>query len=143
MVGSDLLELHSGHFLVCVDYYSDFIEVDKIYDKKGKSVISKLKSTFARHGIPNQLVTDNGPPYCSKEFAEFSKEYEFEHITSSPRYPQSNGKAENAIKIVRNILQNAHHAGSDPNLALLAYRNTPTEGVGSSPAQILLGRRSC
>ena len=52
-VGSDLFELQNGHFLVCVDYYSDFIEVDKIYDKKGKSVISKLKSQFARHGIPN------------------------------------------------------------------------------------------
>ena len=141
-VGSDLFELQNGHFLVCVDYYSDFIEVDKIYDKKGKSVISKLKSQFARHGIPNLLVSDNGPPYNSKEFAEFSKEYEFEHKTSSPRYPQSNGKAENAVKIAKNILQKANYARSDPNLALLAYRNTPTEGVGSSPAQRLFGRRT-
>ena len=85
-VGSDLFELQNGHFLVCVDYNSDFIEVDKIYDKKGKSVISKLKSQFARHGIRNQLVSDNCPPYNSKEFGEFSKEYEFEHKTSSPRY---------------------------------------------------------
>ena len=66
-VGSDLFELQNGHFLVCVDYYSDFIEVDKIYDKKGKSVISKLKSQFARHGIPNQLVSDSGPP-CNRPF---------------------------------------------------------------------------
>ena len=108
-VGSDLFELQNGHFLVCVDYYSDFIEV--------------------------------GPPYNSKEFAEFSKEYKFEHKTSSPRYPQSNGKAENAVKIAKNILQRANYARSDPNLALLAYRNTPTEGVGSSPAQRLFGRR--
>jgi len=90
-VGSDLFELQNEHFLVFVDYYSDFIEVDKIYDKKSKSVISKLKSQFARHGIPNQFVSDNGPPCNSIEFAEFSKEYEFEHKTSSARYPQSNG----------------------------------------------------
>ena len=54
-VGSDLFELQNGHYLACVDYYSDFIEVDKIYEKKGKSVISKLKSQFARHGIPINL----------------------------------------------------------------------------------------
>ena len=109
-VGSDLFELQNEHFLVCVDYYSNFIEVDKIYDKKGKSVISKLKSQFERHGIPKQFVSDNGPPYNSKEFAEFSKEYEFEHKTSSTRYPQSNGKAENAVKIAKNILQKANCA---------------------------------
>ena len=92
--------------------------------------------------VPNRVVSDNGPPYNSKEFAEFSKEYEFEHKTSSPRYPQSNGKAENAVKIAKNILQKAIYARLDPNLALLAYRNTPTEGVGSSPAQRLFGRRT-
>ena len=110
--------------------------------RKVKSVISKLKSQFARYGIPNQLVSDNGPPYNSKEFAELSKEYEFEHKTSSPRYPLSNGKAENAVKIAKSILQKANYARSDPNLALLAYRNAPTEGVGSSPAQRLFERRT-
>jgi len=90
-VGSDLFELQNEHFLTFVDLYLDFIEVDKIYDKKGRSFISKLKSQFARHGIPNQFVSDNGPPCNSIEFAEFSKEYEFEHKTSSARYPQSNG----------------------------------------------------
>ena len=66
-VGSDVFELQNGHFLICVDYYSDFIEVDKIYDKKGKSVISKLRSQFAQHGIPDELVSDlkdNGGTLC-------------------------------------------------------------------------------
>ena len=141
-VGSDLFELQNGHFLVCVDYYSDFIEVDKIYGKKSKTVISQLKSQFVRHGIPDQLVSDNDPPYNSKEFAEFSKEYEFEHKTSSPRYPQSNGEGRECSEITKNIIQKANYARSDPNLALLAYRNTPTEGVGSSLAQRLFGKRT-
>ena len=46
------------------------------------------------------------------------------------------------MKIAKNILQKANYARSGPNLALLAYRNTPTEGVGSSPAQRLFGRRT-
>ena len=68
--------------------------------------------------------------------------YEFEHLTSSPRYPQSNGKVENAVKIAQSILKKARDAGSDPNLSLLDYRNTPAEGVGSSPSQRLFGRRT-
>ena len=58
-VGCDLFDFEDNHYLVCVDYYSDYFELDRICDKKGKEVISKLKSQFARHGIPpsRSLVT--------------------------------------------------------------------------------------
>ena len=141
-VSCDLFDFEDKHYLVCVDYYSDYFEVDKIFGKKGKEVISRLKSQFARHGIPDQLISDNGPPFSSREFQEFALAYEFEHLTSSPRYPQSNGKVENAVKTAQNIMKKARLAGTDPNLSLLDYRNTPTEGVGSSPAQRLFGRRT-
>ena len=141
-VGCDLFDFEDKHYLVCVDYYSDYFELDRICDKKGKEVISKLKSQFARHGIPVQVFSDNGPPFSSKEFQEFASAYEFEHLTSSPRYPQSNGKVENAVKIAQSIMVKARDAGSDPNLSLLDYRNTPAEGVGSSPSQRLFGRRT-
>ena len=39
-------------------------------------------------------------------------------------------------------MRKARLAGTDPNLSLLDYRNTPTEGIGSSPAQRLFGRRT-
>ena len=135
-------DFEDNHYLVCVDYYSDYFELDRICDKKGKEVISKLKSQFARHGIPVQVLSDNGPPFSSKEFQEFASAYEFEHLTSSPRYPQSNGEVENAVKIAQSIMKKARNASSDPNLSLLDYRNTPAEGVGSSPSQRLFGRRS-
>ena len=143
-VGCDLFDFEDNHYLVCVDYYSDYFELDRICDKKGKEVISKLKSQFARHGIPVQVFSDNGPPFSSKEFQEFASAYEFEHLTSSPRYPQSNGKIENAVKIAQSncIMAKARDACSDPNLSLLDYRNTPAEGVGSSPSQRLFGRRT-
>ena len=54
--------------------------MDSIFDKKGTEVISKLKSLFARHGIPVELLSDNGPPFNSKEFQAFSSAYEFEHL---------------------------------------------------------------
>ena len=65
---------------------------------------------MARHGIPDKLMSDNGPQYNSDEFRRFADRYEFEHVTSSPGYPQSNGKAENAVRTVQSIMQKALEA---------------------------------
>ena len=105
-------------------------------------VIKKLKAHFARHGIPEQLVTDNGPQFTSRDFLKFSKEWDFDHRTSSPRHSQSNGKAESALKEAKKILVKCKKAGSDAFLALLDHRNTPPTGIQISPAQRLLNRRT-
>ena len=55
-----------------------------------EDVILLTKGIFARHGIPEVVVSDNGPQYSSEAYAEFARHYQFEHVTSSPRYPQSN-----------------------------------------------------
>ena len=81
---------------------------------------------MARHGIPYKMVSDNGPQFSSQEFKVFKDCYEFDHVTSSPTYPQSNGKAENAVKTAQRIMLKALEAGSDPYLGLLDLRNTPT-----------------
>ena len=141
-VGCDLFELNGRDYMVTVDYYSNFFEVDRLYNKRGPEVIHKLKSHFARHGIPDTFVSDNGPPFNSREFKTFTDRYEIEHVTSSPGYPRSNGKAENAVKTAKRIMTKALDSGSDPYLALLDWRNTPTEGFDSSPMQRLFGRRT-
>ena len=96
---------------------------------------------FALYRIPDTMVTDNGPQFTSAEFAVFAKTWMFEHVTSSPRYPQSNGKAENAVKTVKRLFTKCKESGQSEYLALLDWRNTPSEGFGSSPAQRLMGWR--
>lgn len=100
-----------------------------------------MKAVFARYGIPDVLVTDNGPQFASAEFAVFAKTWMFKHSTSSPYHPQSNGKAENAVKTVKRLFTKCKESGQSEFLALLDWRNTPTEGIGTSPAQRLMGRR--
>ena len=80
--------------------------------------------------------------YNSHEFQAFFNSYDIEHVTSSPNYAQSNGKVENAVKTIKDLLKKSKAAGSDFHMALLDWRNIPSEGLDSSPAQRLFGRRT-
>ena len=65
---------------------------------------SALRASFCRSGVPDTFWFDQGPQFTSKTFQDFAKQWGFEHITSSPTYPQSNGKAEAAIKSMKNLI---------------------------------------
>ena len=86
---------------------------------------------FARHGIPEQLITGNGPQFSSTSFSKFAEDYGFTHILTLPRYPQANGAVERAVQTV---LKNT----SDPYKALMAYCATPLESGLSPPPESLL-----
>ncbi|KAG1952393.1 protein NYNRIN-like [Pimephales promelas] len=103
-------------------------------------LIAKLKSAFARHGIAETVISDNGPCYSSEEFRCFANAWNFTHTTTSPRYPQSNGLAEKTVQTAKRILDKAKAGNTDPYLALLEYRNTPVDNL-QSPAQLLMSRR--
>ena len=140
-VGADLWHLHGRTLLVLCDNYSNFIEVENISKITTQSVRKGLIIMFSRYGLPNELVTDNGPQFSSAVFTLFSKSWVFNHITSSPHYSQSNGKAENAVKTVKRLVMKYRDSGQSEYLALLDWRNTPSEGIGTCPAQIFLGCR--
>ena len=139
-VAADLCDFQGHTLLVVSDYYSSYIEVENISRANTSGVERALKAMFALYGVLDALVTDNGPQFTSAEFARFASNWGFEHITSSPRYPQSNGKAENAVKTVKRLFTKCRETGQSEFLALLDWRNTPTEGVGTSPVQHFLGR---
>ena len=88
------------------------------------------------------MISDNGPQFVSSEFKKFSKEWDYEQRTSSPGNSKGNGKVESAVKTAKNLIRKALDAGTDPYLAILDYRNTPTQGMESSPVQRLMNRRT-
>ena len=134
-VGSDLFEYKGKTYLLMIDYYSRWIEVRPLKRLDTKATTDAMSSIFAVHGVPDIVVSDNGPQYASKEFKAFATNYGFTHVTSSPMYPQSNGEAERAVRTVKNILKK----NDDPYMGLMAYRSTPLQN-GASPCQLLMGR---
>lgn len=136
-IASDIFMLRSHTYLIIVDYFSRYPEVIQLPRTTSQTLIETFKRVFARNGIPEELVTDNGPQYTSKEMKEFAASYNFQHTTSSPYYPRDNGLAERTVKTVKALLQQA----DDPHLALLNYRATALPWCGLSPAELLFGRR--
>ena len=140
-VAADLFTVEGKNYIVMVDYFSQYIEVCNLNTStSSNAVIDRMKSVFARHGTPCEVFTDNGPQFSSAEFRRFAEEWDFIHTTSSPHYPQSNGLAESAVKIVKNIMHKTKHSGQDLYKALQIYRSSPLE-CGKSPAELLFSRR--
>jgi hypothetical protein len=104
-VGIDLFKLETW-YLIIMDYYSRYFEILPLRTLTEQKIITKCKEAFARYGIPETVRCDCGTQFAS-EFRRFAIEYDFEHVTSSPKYSQSNGAVEAAVKIAKNILKNA------------------------------------
>ena len=139
-VGSDLCEFEGREYLVTVDYTTNYWELDYLgSDTTSVNVINKLRAQFARHGVPTEVCTDNGPQFSSQMFAQFAEIWGFRHATSSPRYPQSNGRAESAVKMAKSLMRKAVHANQDAWIAILEYRNTPVQSRGVSPVKQFFG----
>ena len=141
-VAADQFTLLGKEYITLVDFYSDFLEVKELPENTSATVISFLKEQFSRYGIPDTLVTDNGPQYTSREFHQFARSWEFVHVSSSPHHHRGNGKVEAAVKSAKSLFKKAIKDDKDPWLALLDQRNTPTEQTGTSPPQQLMSRRT-
>ncbi|XP_055543197.1 uncharacterized protein K02A2.6-like [Wyeomyia smithii] len=131
--------LRKKMMLVIADSYSDFIEVDFLNDIKTKSVINICKRHFARHGSPQVVVTDNGPQFDNDELRKFAQMWNITHVTSAPYHAQGNGKAESAVKAMKQLYKKCAKTGADFWLALQQHRNIPN-AVGTSPNQRIFSR---
>ena len=144
-VAADYCSYGGKQFLILVDCFTDWPEVIPMgQNTSTHHLIQTLRQTFTRTAIPDVLWSDCGPQFTANTFKNFTKQWGFSHLTSSPRYPQSNGKIEATVKSMKKILAASwdHRNLNEDKLcrALLQYRNMPSRKDGLSPAQKLFGQ---
>ena len=133
------------YLLVVIDEYSRFPEVEIVKSTSAKSVIPRLDAIFARQGIPDELKTDNGPPFNGVEFSNFAKHLGFHHRKVQPLWPRANGEAErfmpNLEKCVRTAVVEEKNWKQELYKFLRQYRATPHTTTNVSPSEALNGRK--
>ena len=104
-----------------------------------------LRSLFARYGLPEQLVSDNGSQFTSKEFEQFARANGIRHIRSAPYHPASNGQVERFIRTMKRSLRASEKEGRSLHhkLAefLFTYRSTAHATTNVTPSELFLGRQ--
>ena len=137
-LGIDYFAFDGNSYVLICDYFSKF---PFLYRAKTSfwSLRDHLIDLFSIEGYPDKIVSDNGPPFQSKEFAKFLSSLGIKHTTSSPGYPRSNGFIERHIQMVKNMLSKSSNTRSFQEV--LADLRTTRIGTGlPSPAEILHGR---
>ena len=137
-LGIDYFTFDGSSYVLICDYFSKF---PFLYRAKTSfwSLRDRLIDLFSIEGYPDEIVSDNGPPFQSKEFAKFLSGLGIKHTTSSPGYPRSNGFIERHIQTVKNMLSKSSNTWSFQEV--LADLRTTRIGTGlPSPAEILHGR---
>lgn len=104
-IATDLFEWKGRTHLIIVDHYSRYPEVAEFQNSKARTIIAKTKSIFSRRGIPEIVISDNGPQYLSDEYRQFAEAYDFRHTTISPGYPQPGGLHEKTVQTVKQLLE--------------------------------------
>ncbi len=101
----DLFEYGGRTYLITFDYYSRWVEIKCLTTQTAKCVIAASKELFVTHGIPDIVISDNGPCFSAVSFQEFAASYGFVHTASSPRYPRANGEVERVVRTVKRTVK--------------------------------------
>ena len=135
---------YGSTFLVAVDAFSKWPEVRVMSTTTVSATLDVLREWFSLHGIPEQLVTDNGPQFIAEAFKTFTERNGIRHIRSAPYHPASNGLAERFVQSLKQSLKATLHDGRSLvqrlSSYLLTYRTTIHATTGVPPSQLLLGR---
>ena len=129
-------------FFVVIDSLTKYIECEIVRNTSAMETIEKLRTIFARNGLPDTLVSDNATSFTADEFKQFLDSNFIHHITPPPYSPSSNGQAEVAVRVIKNLLKKNKSGSLQSRLSnvLLHYRNVPHSATKVSPAVALNSR---
>ncbi|XP_028393568.1 uncharacterized protein K02A2.6-like [Dendronephthya gigantea] len=133
------------YLLVVIDRYSRFPEVEVVHSTRASAVIPKLDKIFATHGIPDEIISDNGPPFNGSDYKRYLDTLGITPKFSTPLWPQGNAQAERFMQCLRKVLQTAKLQSrpwrQELSRFLLQYRTTPHSSTGVPPSELLFNRK--
>ena len=140
----DYAEQGKQHFLIVVDAHSGWPEIFLMQSTTSEATITVIRDLFSKYGIPMQVVSDNGPQFCSAEFETFLKTNGVKHVRVAPYHAASNGLAERMVQ----SFKRSYHSSKQDRISthqsianfLLTYRSTTHPTTGYTPAKLFLGR---
>ncbi len=132
-------------YLIVVDAKSKWMEIIPMSSTTTTATLRALRFHFSVHGLPEEMVSDNGPQFVSQEMKEFLKFNGIRQCLSPPYHPSSNGEAERAVRTFKDAMKvrKSEKGVMSEKIArfLLGYRTTPHTATGCTPAELLMGRR--
>ena len=130
-------------FLLIVDSHSKWVEVHVTTSATTATTIDKLQTSFAALGLPEVVISDNGPAFCSDEFRSFMKQNGIQHVKTPPYHPASNGLAERYVQVFKDGMRKSTGGSIESRIAkfLSRYRTTPQSTTGTTPAELMFGRK--
>ena len=134
-----------GHVLLTmIDLYSRYPEATILKRGNTQEIIDVLTCHFARYGLPNIIITDNGTPFISSIFEDFLRSHGITHVTSSLYYPRANSTVERLHSTIKSRLKKIRTSSQPLPQALLTVltdiRSTPNDVTGVTPFQRFFGR---
>ncbi|GFR05217.1 retrovirus-related Pol polyprotein from transposon 17.6 [Trichonephila clavata] len=112
-VACDFFCLKGKEHLLMIDYLSKYVKLKPLNSTTAQSVITVMKSIYATHGIPEDLVSDGGPPFNSNLMTNFFREWGIKHHVTPHHFSRANGQIERAVQTVKNSLTKAAEEGKD------------------------------
>ena len=136
----DFATSEGKHYLILVDAYSKWPEVaGPMRSTDAAATVSLLSNPFTRYGFPEQVVSDNGPPFQSKEYGDFLKLNGIQRVLVSPYHTVANGQAERFVQTFKKFLQVSEGDGTLQlriQNFLLYYRSTQHATTATTPAKL-------
>ena len=139
-IAMDYFYMNGRLYILICDYFSKFPFMFQVKTTSFANLKDHLEELFSVEGIPDEIMSDNGPPFNGKEFSSYLTGLGIRHTTSSPNYPRSNGFIERQIQTMKRLIEKANSSRRSHQEALTSLRAQPLGDGLPSPSEILHGR---
>ena len=102
-ISADLFTHQNNRYLLIADYHSKYPIVEKLNDMSSQAVTYLMDKIIGLFGVPNTIITDNGPEFIGQSFQKIIKQHHINHITSSAHYPRSHEFIERMVSLYLSI----------------------------------------